>query len=301
MSAFLPVVVLALGVVCGLWLSLWHRGRALGTGSTDGADTQRRDAEERAVHMLEQLRDLELLRDRVAPEAYDSERRVVELAAASALRRRDEHVADIPKSRPQRPLSQIPGFVWGAASATVVALLVTWVASDQKPRPLEAPTSAPAAAGPGASASMSAEGSQGSEMTELLRKLHAEPDNVELQVQVAHLLLRRQALREAQMVTDRTLELSPKHPEALVHRAVIRSGNGDAQGALEDLGGILKEHPKLAEGWLFRGMIAMQSGASAVMKESFEQFVAHAPEGPQRDRIQTMLEGGGINPPPQLR
>jgi Flp pilus assembly protein TadD len=77
---------------------------------------------------------------------------------------------------------------------------------------------------------------------------------------------------------------------AMVYEAVLMAAAGDIEGANSRLDRITGDNPKLPDAWLFRGMLAMQAGNTDRMRESFTQFIAVAPESPQRERIKVMLE-----------
>jgi cytochrome c-type biogenesis protein CcmH/NrfG len=176
------------------------------------------------------------------------------------------------------------GFFWGAATMALVAFLVTSVQEQAQP--------APAVAAPARGASFDVS----EDMTRLAAKLEQTPDDVETLVQLGHLLLKAQAMREAHLLTERALQLDPGNVEARVHRAVVTSAMDPHKGT-EALDAVLKDAPAFAEGWFFRGMLAMQGGDPEGAKGYWERFVAAAPDGPQKERIRGFLAGDGLQMP----
>jgi cytochrome c-type biogenesis protein CcmH/NrfG len=132
----------------------------------------------------------------------------------------------------------------------------------------------------------------------VLEILHRDPNNVDAVVRLTRRLLALQMLNEAAASNEHALKLDPKHPEARVHAAVLQSARGNTEEALRSLNGILQQHPTLAEGWFFRGMLGMMTNKPDLARESWTQYVAVAPDGPRKQRIQSFLDGNGLQGPP---
>ncbi len=135
---------------------------------------------------------------------------------------------------------------------------------------------------------------------ELKALIEKEPTNVAALVELGHLYLRVQNIPMAKVVTDKALELAPDNLEALTHAAVVKSGMGDQAGGLAGLDAVVAKEPSFYKAWFFRGMLSMQAGKGAQMKESFEAYIEHAPDSPRKERIKKMLAGGGIQMPRNL-
>ncbi len=128
------------------------------------------------------------------------------------------------------------------------------------------------------------------EVQGLIATLKQSPGDVAATVRLGHLLVAGRMFEEARVLTDRALQLDPTNPEALAHAAALRSVQ-DREGGLAQLDALVRKDPKLAEAWLFRGMIGLQSGNTALMQESFQKFLAVAPEGPEREHVRSILAG----------
>ncbi len=310
---WLPAVIAGgLGLVGGgvLSVGLWRKER----GVDEGLSLV--DLDERCQHAIALLRDLELYHKRMTPESYQEQRERLEGDAAEALRLREQRTKEMRSMKsnvkPGQPSGdeasavvgfmarhpQLKGFVWGVGLAGLVGGLYLSVQQESRVRPpMQQAPMAPRGAGPMAGGG----GAESGRMSELLTVLQEDPTNIEAMVELAHLLLRAQMLKEAQLVTERTLQLQPDHLEALTHAAVIKSGTGDAQGGFDGLDAVLQKDPTFHEAWFFRGMLSMQAGKSEQMKESFEGYLKHAPEGAKKERIKKMMAGGGIQMPPMGR
>lgn len=140
----------------------------------------------------------------------------------------------------------------------------------------------------------------GKRMDELKAVLQKEPENVDALVELGLLHLRVQDLQAAKGVVDKALALAPDNLEALTYEAVIKTGTGDSEGGFAGLDAVLKKDSAFYKAWFFRGMLSMQAGKSAQMKESFEKYIEYAPDSPRKERIKKMLGGGGIQMPRDL-
>lgn len=107
----------------------------------------------------------------------------------------------------------------------------------------------------------------------------------------ARVALRQQNFPFAQQLITQIEKESPGHPVGRVYAAVLKAAGGDAAGAISAIDAVLAQEPQLADGWFFRGMLGMQSGQPELAKESWQKYVAVAPDGPQKERIKGMLQG----------
>ncbi len=281
-TTWLPgLVVLAFGAVIGAIAAKLMSRKA---GATTDRDMTLRDLEERVEHAVNQLRDLQLQEARIDPAFYAEQRAELEKRAAEALRERDAVLAgkDLIESGPDRPkreasaeptpvLAWFDAHPWATTLAWIVGvglvggILVASVAIEQKPR--EPMGGAPMAAG-----GMTL----GNDVPTLLSQTRQ--------------ALATQQFEVAEQAILRVRALEPNNEVAQVYEAVLMAAAGDTTGANTRLDNLTTTNPKLPDAWLFRGMMAMQAGNMDRMRESFTQFVAVAPEGPQRDRIKAMLE-----------
>ncbi len=271
------------------------------------------DLDERLGHLLAHLRDLDEQQHRLTPESYTSERSRIEAQAAALMRQRERAEATPARQKKvEAPAAADPiigffgrhpewkGALWGGGLVAILGFLYITVVAEQRPREPGGSLTGGGAPMMGGGAPAMGGGGQASmdpEVQALLQRLREAPTDITALVRLGHVVLRAQMLEEARVLTERALQLDPDNLEARVHDAVVVASQDPARGK-QKLEAVLQMDPKLAEAWLFRGMMAMQSGDQAVMRESFSQFVTHAPEGPQRDRIKAMLDGMAAAPTP---
>ena len=293
------LVALLAGVALG-GLVAWRTRRS--AAESWDKDDNLADLEERLAHLVAALRDLDEQATRLVPTTYAAQRAEFEARAAAVIRQREqlrgksaaaskgrEVVSDTsPTMQFFAARPQLRGALWGGGTVGVLLGLYMMVTHEQRP-------TAPQAAPPIAAAQASGSDSD-AEMLALSKFLRDNPDDVPATVRLAHLLMRATLLTQAQEVNDRALRLQPQNVEARVHAAVLRAGDGETTAALHDLATLAKESPKFAEVWFFRGMLAMRSGDKTLMLDSFRQFIALSPAGPQRDRISKMLQAAEANP-----
>lgn len=297
-----PAVALAVGAVfaAGAWAALPR-----GIGAAAPLSMRRRELRAVLGLAVDNLRELQERAERLTPEEAARERAELEGRAAralSALQALERPDADADAARAQarrRPKDRTLGYLarrprlqgglWGLGVGTVVTFLVLGVQQTATVGPAAAPAAAGLAPRAGAAAGPpTAPQIDPKELETLQLTLAHSPDDVPALVRLGHLALQAQRLEEAQKLTDRVLTLVPNNLEAQVHRAVLRAGDGDGEGADAGLQAVLRADPGFAEAWFFRGMLAMQQGQMDRMRESFEQFVKVAPDGPQKERIRAM-------------
>lgn len=250
------------------------------------------------------LRDLQEQQDRISAQVYQAQKSTYELQAAQTLEAIHQNQAKLDALKKASASAndtklfaasgasrgQLKGFVWGALTASLLAFLGSLVQSESRPSAPapNAPVATPQAAAVPAAADAASPDVE--KMHTLAEALRTDPDNVSLLLQFAHLLLRAQMLEEAKTINDRALKLAPNDLEALTHAAVLAASEGNMPAAEVGLDTIVKKHPAFSEAWFFRGMLALQQGKTERMRESFKAFIQHAEDGPQKQRVEQMLQ-----------
>jgi len=288
------LAVLVVALASGAWVARVLVRRAPADAPGDALD----DADEKLARAMTHLRELKLQRERLAASEYERQLAELERRAADAMKERDDVVAA--RERASTPAPAAPsaatgvlagkpalrGALWGAAAMAVMGGLFLFVSSEQKP-------AAPDAGGvmttkTAMPAFFTAETPDEAEAQGLLARLRAQPGDVAAAVRLGHILVVARMVDEAQVLTARALQLAPENGEALVHAAALRSLT-DKDGAVSQLDRVLGADPKLAEGWLIRGMIGMHAGDGTLMRESFVKFADTAPDGAEREHVRSML------------
>jgi len=275
-------------------------------------DTPVLDLEEEVGHAVLMLRDLEYHKSRMDSESYRAQKEKLEQEAATALRERDAKVKENQKKKEAPVMTvqeqgsgilqsrpQLKGFLWGALVMSVGFGLYFSVSTQAVPR-VEGGGMTGAQPSQPAQPPVAQAGAQNSEVQGLLTKLKENPKDVDSMARLGRILLFQQLHKEAQMVTERALQIDPDHLGSQINQAMVSAGQGDAPGALTQLNAILQRDAKSYDAWFFKGMLSMQTGDNAGMKKSFGQYVALAPESPRRERIKRMLDGGGMQMPKKI-
>ena len=295
----LPLLVMATGLALGFLLTLRMRRGTRPEGSAFA------DAQERAGHYISQLKDLENQVSRLDDAAYAAQKARYEGLAAAALReaaalRQDAPTAPEATSAPSaagatttprglRISPQLAGALWGGGIVAVVALLLMWVSGDATVRSQGMSATGSGAAG---TAAGDAEAQPlDTETQALVRRLQQNPLDVAATAQLTQKMLGLMRFDDARALNARALQLDPENALALVHKAVLVAATGDAAAAAAELDRVMQDNPNLPEGWFFRGMLAMQQGQSQRLRESWEKYLAVAPDGPRKERIRSMLAG----------
>lgn len=270
------------------------------TASPEARDGTLDDLEQRAQLLISQLRELEAEKHNLSPEKYAAEKSRLELEAAAALRAKDEHLQR--KARPAaREAGQLPaptgfaarnpqlvGAMWGAGIMLFFGVVGYLLVSNQQERGENGTATGrmpPGMAQQGQGGMNPRETQEDREFTEARERLASNPSDLDSASLVAHVLIQRQELDEAQRITDRSLALDPFYIESRVHKAVLRGARGDVPGAQAELNELVDIWPDAQEGLLVLGAIAMRNGDKAKALESFERFAAETPRNMQPPQL----------------
>ena len=259
------LVVLTSGLVIGLVLVLWVRRRAAASPAPpagESAPLELRDLDGRVAALVVQLRELEDAAAKRTPEQLARERYALELEAARALQSRDALQARV-AAAPATPAAAAPpsaarGFVWGAVSSAVVAVMlflvfqaaqqrpeggsVTGSVDSGRPRGGMAP-GGPADAAPGGEAEVPAD----AETLELRARLAKTPDDHDTRLALARHLLMQRDLMGVWNETQYVLERQPGHARALTYQSLVRLAMGQGDVAVSMLKQAIAAEPDLLE------------------------------------------------------
>ena len=259
------LVVLTSGLVIGLVLVLWVRRRAAASPAPPAGEStplELRDLDGRVAALVVQLRELEDAAAKRTPEQLARERYALELEAARALQSRDALQARV-EAAPATPAAAAPpsaarGFVWGAVSSAVVAVMlflvfqaaqqrpeggsVTGSVDSGRPRGGMAP-GGPADAAPGGEAEVPAD----AETLELRARLAKTPDDHDTRLALARHLLMQRDLMGVWNETQYVLERQPGHARALTYQSLVRLAMGQGDVAVSMLKQAIAAEPDLLE------------------------------------------------------
>ncbi len=289
------LIVLGLTFVAAAAFLFFNR-RAV-TATPEPRDGKLDDLEQRAQLLIAQLKELEADKHNQSAETYAAERSRLELEAAAALRAKDEYAQRNDKASRglgPKPVAaptgfsarhpQLAGALWGAGIVLFFGTLSYVLVSEQRARDEGGAATGrmpPGAAQPQANAAPR----EDPEFLEARERLANNPADLDAASMVAHTLIQRQELDEAQRITDRSLAIDPFHIESRVHKGVLRAARGDVPGAEEELTELVNTWPDAQEGLLVLGAIAMRNNDQARALENFERFAAETPRNMQPPQL----------------
>ncbi len=124
----------------------------------------------------------------------------------------------------------------------------------------------------------------------LSARVQQNPDDIEGLVELGIHLFRRQGLAEGRSLFIRALFLDPFHPKARVGGAVIKAIDGDLPGALAALERLSSRYPEAYDGYMFAGMLAVETNELARAIQNFETYLAVAPADEQPPMIRMAIQ-----------
>lgn len=291
------LIVLGLTFVAAAAFLFFNR-RAV-TATPEPRDGKLDDLEQRAQLLITQLKELEANKHNLSAETYAAERSRLELEAAAALRAKDEYAKRNdkasrglgPKPEPVAAPTgfsarhpQLTGALWGAGIVLFFGTLSYVLVSEQRER--DEGGTATGRIPPGMPQQQAnAAPREDPEFLEARERLANNPADLDAASMVAHTLIQRQELDEAQRITDRSLAIDPFHIESRVHKGVLRAAQGDVPGAEEELTELVNTWPDAQEGLLVLGAIAMRNNDQARALENFERFAAETPRNMQPPQL----------------
>ena len=121
----------------------------------------------------------------------------------------------------------------------------------QTAEPKEPPAMAPGGA-------MSAQ--QDPELAQIESAVQADPENLDLQVELARAYLMRDRMDAVASITNAVLQKSPGHPRALSYAALVQLQLGQKDQAISMLQTALSKDPQLIDGWIHLAIVYAELG-----------------------------------------
>jgi cytochrome c-type biogenesis protein CcmH len=296
-----PLAALVAGLVLGSLL-VWRMRRApRSVPPADVLPLELRDLDGRLDVLVLQLREMQDLAAKRSPEQLARERYALELQAAEVLRDRERRAGAVLPARKGKGKGVAPadeaapapapptgflaarpdlrGFVWGAATVGVLALLFLYVNRAAGPRQEggsvtgNLPSSAPPSNKAGAPAEAATDAEDEAEVRAALKR---NPDDFDARLDLAMLHLRRRDLMAVWDDTQYVLAKEPGHPRALSYQALVRMAMGQSDVAVKMLKQALAKDPDLFEGYLHLALVQTRAGhdkeAEAAIAEAKRRF-----------------------------
>jgi tetratricopeptide (TPR) repeat protein len=292
------LVVVTSGLVIGLLLVLWVRRRASAAPASPAGETtplELRDLDGRVAALLVQLRELEDAAVKRTPEQLARERYALELEAARALQSRDALTPRI-KAAPGTPVAPAPanaarGFVWGAVTSAVVAVMLFLVFQAAERRP-EGGSVTGSVGGdrprggmaPGGAPAEEAEAPPDARTLELRASLAKNPDDHDTRLELARHLLLQRDLMGVWNETQYVLERQPAHPRALTYQSLVRLAMGQGDVAVAMLKQAIAAEPDLIEAHENLAFVYASLGRTKEAEAAVAETARRSPADAQRLR-----------------
>lgn len=306
-----PVIVLAAGVIAGIWAALRMRRRK--------AEAAPEDADLRLeISDLEGRRDALYQRlENAADEGLDAEEiAALETEAASTLRDLDAAKArtasrhpkaaasrKAAKEQPRARGSAIGGFAAGVAMSALVGILVFWAVRDAKPDPvreqMEVERQARAAAAnggtePHATAELPPVVAQ--RVASIEARLAADPGDLQARKELAMTLLAVEQYVPAFQNASLVLEQQPDDPDALFIHGVVRVAMNQNAEAIDLLDRVLDRFPQHVYAQMYKGIALARGGQADAARLAWQAGLeAAGGSHPDLEQLLAMADSGAMD------
>jgi hypothetical protein len=125
---------------------------------------------------------------------------------------------------------------------------------------------------------------QDAEMQQLLARVQAEPDNLDLRVELAFQQLMREQLMQVFDTTQYVLERRPGDPAALTYQSVVRLAMGQTVQAEQMLRQAIKAKPELLDAHVYLALALSQAGKYDEAKTAIDDAIKLSPGDAERIR-----------------
>ncbi|MGQ0504193.1 MAG: tetratricopeptide repeat protein [Myxococcaceae bacterium] len=297
--------LIALGVALAfaiVFAVLSRKNKAFDPSAANKDDNKLLDLERAVQNALEALREHSVNAAHLTPDQFAAQKTELEIAAARAMKARDDHQAK--GNRTSKPVGAAPkptgffannpglrGALVGGLAVGFFVLLGVILTQEEKKRTdgMEATGKTPGQSGePQVSEE---ERQEEAEFNAAMERVRKNPDDVESLAKMTHALLRRQQFNEAVTLTERGVGVDPFHVETRVHRAMLKGAKGDLKAAVSDLEHLANTYPDAYEALLFAGAISLELGEKKRALTSFERYVVEAPASEHPPQISQALAG----------
>ena len=282
---WLPALLaLAVGLVAAallLWRFSRSADRADAAEPTD--DTPQRDLARERDSLLGRLRAMDGsdTDDTLAAERYE-----LELRAAGVLRALD----DLPEAEAgaeaataasaPAPGGQMTGFLWGAVSATAIAVVIMFASRDATPRN-EGGSLTGGIEGGGGGPGMPAPGPEAAAVAR-------NPDDLDARLDLARSHLERQDLMAVFEETQFVLERVSGHPRALTYQSLVRLAMGQGDMAVQMLEQAIAGDPDALEPYVHMALVQVKLGREREADAAIAEAASRHPD--EATRLRELLD-----------
>ncbi len=130
----------------------------------------------------------------------------------------------------------------------------------------------------------------GPSSAELLEKARAHPDDIELLADVAHALVKENALDQLPVIVARGTAIDPYHVRMRIFRSLVTAIDGQSPRAIDELERLARTYDGAYLGRLYAGMLSLDNEDQDRAIENFERFLQEAPASEQPPMIRAAIE-----------
>jgi tetratricopeptide (TPR) repeat protein len=300
----LPVAMLVGGLAIGAVVAVIVARRSAGSRQqaaepdTTPMELEVRDLGAKRDSIFDQLRELDDTSAKLDADQLAHDRYELELEAARTLQRLDEltgtHAPASPRdasaaseggassagAAASGPVSPLRGFLWGIGTTAAIAALVIFVAKSADERGDGGSLTGNI---PGAAGAMGGK-QQDPEIQQLLARVQAEPENLDLRLELAYQQLMREQLMEVFDTTQYVLERRPGDPAALTYQSVVRLAMGQTEAAQQMLKQAVEARPDIVDAHVYLALAYSQGGKYDEAKKQIDEALRIAPADADRIR-----------------
>ncbi len=282
---WLPAIVaLAAGlVVASVLLWRWRRGPQADATEPTLDDTPRQELLGERDSLLRRLREMDRSDgdDAIAAQRYE-----LELRTAGVLRALDELPEAEAGAEPavaasaQTPGGAMSGFLWGAVSATAIAVVITFASRDATPRN----EGGSVTGGLESAGDASSRPVEGPEAAAVARN----PDDLDARLDLARSHLERQDLMAVFEETQFVLERVPGHPRALSYQSLVRLAMGQGDLAVQMLEQAIAGEPDALEPYVHMALVQVKLGRETEADAAIAEAATRHPR--EATRLSDLLD-----------
>lgn len=234
----------------------------------------------------ESIRNMELEKPRMDPEAWNAEKQRLEVEAAKVLLALHQLEAKEPPPPPRKESvgsrhPQLVGAAWGAGIVLFFGALYLGLQENTKPRDPNgsvtgnAQTAAPAEEGSEKEEPLSPEEEEA--LAKLKAAAEAAPDDAKVQNAYAHALVRVNKLMDGWRISEAVVAKDPNNIEARTHQAIVLVAINESETAAGLLDKVLQMDPKNTEALAYRGLLYLRAGSPDKAIETWNASIAVDP------------------------
>lgn len=289
------LAIVAAALILGFMFVFYLRSRKGTAPPTE--DLVLRDLEAKRDVLVRQISELADIDSKFSHEQAAEERTRLEMEAAKVLRAIDQQKKQVGRGGVAVPAADTlepaangsraarMGFLWGAGSVALLAVLGYFVVQSTKERGQNEGVTG--GTGMGMQAGQQQAPPADPAVLALEAQVQKSPDDMKVRVELARAYLEHQNLMGVYEQTQFVLAKEPDNPRALAYQGLVRLAMGQADESLEMLKKSTRLDPTLLDGWVALAWAQTQTGAKKDAEKSMQEAIKRHPE--EKTRLEQIL------------